>query len=111
MSYNPGTPQGLTQTSPTTWAVDSFRGEGAYQVTITETGCSCSCPHYTKRLAGTDAQCKHIVQVIEATRFNRLIEKAQTATTEQLETLLPAYEAKGRLDIALAIRCELHARA
>jgi len=108
-SYDPGTVQGMTQIDASVWHVDSFRGEVAAYVVNTATGV-CSCPHFTKRLAGTGQACKHMVAVAQAETFNRLMEKAKAATTEALESLLPIYEQRGRLDIALAIRAEMFDR-
>lgn len=120
-SYNPGTPTTPRAFGGGIYAVDSFRGEGT-SYTVNLRAMTCDCPHYQTRLAGTDQQCKHMVAALDyaaavdgvaaatAETFNRLIEKARTATTEALESLLPVYEQRGRLDIALAIRAEMFDR-
>lgn len=87
--------------------VDSHTTEGTtYEVKLTATGGSCSCPHYTKRLAGTQGICKHIKQARQE-RAVRLIQKAMALATHELEALLPRYEQQGRLELAVVIRGEL----
>lgn len=108
MSYNPGQPTGITKIAPNVYAVESFREEmKTYQVDLLAN--SCSCPHFTKRLAGQpDATCKHITSA-RAERFRELTEKARSLPTERLEELRDKYLGQDKA-IWLAIDGELYDR-
>jgi predicted nucleic acid-binding Zn finger protein len=109
-SYDPGTPTVATKVKPGVYALDSFRGEEtAYLVDLNTGRATCSCPHFVKRLAGTEGECKHARQARTA-RFETLTEKARTIPTHHLPMLLEKHEQEGRLDVALAIRAELFDR-
>ncbi len=70
--------------------IDSFNGAGSYVVDLT--GRTCSCPHFQKRLAGTNrGPCKHIVAVAEQATYIEYLEKARGCSDEQIARLLPKY--------------------
>ena len=77
--------------APNTFAIDSFNGAGSYTVDLAGAKATCSCPHYTKRLAGTDKCCKHIEAVEAQLPMIEAMEKAAGCTDEQIERLLPKY--------------------
>lgn len=104
-TYNPGSATVPVKIGPGLYSIDSFRGEGvSYRVNL-GTG-SCTCPHYVGRLAGTGADCKHL-KAARAAQFDELAATARTARDSDLSLLLERYETAGRLDVAVAIRCEL----
>ena len=107
-AYDPGTPLFAVKNADGTFTVPSGRNDtDSYTVNLEEA--SCTCPHYTNRLAGTGECCKHLKQV-RTERWQRLVEKATALPTEQLPTLLARHEEKGNLDVALAIRCAMAER-
>lgn len=70
--------------------IDSFSGRGSYVVDLVAG--TCSCPHYVKRLAGTNrGPCKHICSVASQAPRIELIEKARRCTDEMIAELLPKY--------------------
>lgn len=111
-TYDPGTPTTPRQVDATTWAIDSFKTDTAYLVKIEPTGCSCSCPHYTARLAGTDAQCKHIVTILahiqahKPTELGAAAARARKLSDEKLKFWLQQHAEQGNLVIAGACRLE-----
>jgi hypothetical protein len=110
MAYDKGTAQGITRLAVGIYAVESFRDElKTYTVDLHAN--RCTCPHFTNRLnaSSDDLSCKHIAAA-RAERFRSLTEKARTLPAPELEALLPKYERSGDLEIAVAIRSELHAR-
>jgi uncharacterized Zn finger protein len=102
--YDPGKADQTTirQSSPTTFRIDSFRGAGAYIITMGEQP-SCTCPHWLKRIAGTDGQCKHQVAVIDflqsqkaerAAKYHELTLKAGSLDDETLLKLIEKYRSQ-----------------
>jgi len=91
------------------WSVDSFRGETASYVVNLEGQGTCSCPHYTGRLAGTGMDCKHL-KAARIAEWNRATERAALVSDNALPVLLEKYEQAGNFTIALALRGELLAR-
>ena len=73
------------------YAVDSFSGEGGYTINMAGVKATCTCPHYTKRLTGTDRVCKHIDLVKEQAPRIEALEKARGCTDSQIAALLPKY--------------------
>jgi hypothetical protein len=106
MAYDKGTATTPVKIAAGRYSVDSFRGEGSYEVNV-KTG-TCGCPHWQGRLKGTGKDCKHLTAVREH-HARELALKAGTLTDAELTALLPKYEA--RLDIATALQAELAERA
>jgi predicted nucleic acid-binding Zn finger protein len=104
-SYNPGTPTRPVKIAPARYSVDSFRGEEKSYEANLRTG-SCTCPHFTGRLAGTGEECKHL-KAARAQEWEEIVAKAGRVPSAELPALLAKYEAAGRFDIALAIRAEI----
>lgn len=75
---------------------------------------TCTCPHYTHRLIGTGRVCKHVEAAersLRAQEFEARLFIAKGEPTVNLERLLAKHEEKRNLEVAFAIRCELHDRA
>ena len=73
------------------FAIQSFNGDNEYIVSLAGAKATCSCPHYTMRLAGTDKCCKHITTVEAQVPMIEAMEKAASCTDTQIERLLPKY--------------------
>jgi len=96
-----------TKIAPGIYSIDSFNDETvSYRVDLNSG--TCSCPHYTKRLAGTSGQCKH-QKAAAAHRFQQIEETAKSLSTERLEELKDKYFGKDG-KIWLAIKNELWTR-
>lgn len=62
MAYDKGIATKATRIGPGRYSIDSFRGEEkAYEVNLQTA--TCTCPHFTQRLAGTREECKHLTAV------------------------------------------------
>jgi hypothetical protein len=108
MAYDKGTPTRPVKLAAGIYSVDSFRNETeSYRVDL-NVG-SCSCPHWTGRLAGSGQDCKHL-RACRAERFAAISETASTLPTERLEELKDKYFGQDKA-IWLAIDGELHDRA
>jgi len=102
-AYDKGTPRPAVRLPDGTWSIDSFRGEtSAYRVDLAAG--TCTCPHFTGRLAGTGQECKHLQSVRQQSHFLALLEKARLLTDAQIAALLPRYTERGRADVAGALR-------
>jgi predicted nucleic acid-binding Zn finger protein len=108
-TYDPGNPTVPVRLADGRYAIDSFRGEQKSYIVSLEGQGSCSCPHWTGRLAGTGLDCKHLKQARLA-EWTRATERAKLVSDHALPILLEKYEAKGDLVAALALRGELLAR-
>jgi hypothetical protein len=108
MSYDAGTPTRPVKIAPGIYSVDSFRSEEAsYRVDLNAG--SCTCPHWTGRLAGSGQDCKHL-KAARAERFTAITEKAKALPTERLEELKDKYFGQDKA-VWLAIDGELFDRA
>jgi predicted nucleic acid-binding Zn finger protein len=89
-SWDPGKAPAVRMIDEQTFEVDSFRGEQAsYRVTLEPAGCSC--PHYAARLAGTGADCKHLVEVKRQKGFLIAAARARTLSDAALSRYLEKY--------------------
>ena len=104
--YDPGTPTVTVRLADGSYAIDSFRGEEkSYTISLKGQG-SCSCPHWTGRLAGSGLDCKHL-KTARIAEWTRATDRAALVSDIALPVLLEKYEAAGNLTIALALRGEL----
>jgi hypothetical protein len=104
-AYDKGTATVPVKIAAGRYSVDSFRGEGSYEVNV-KTG-TCNCPHFTGRLAGTGLECKHL-QAARQARAAELAAKAAALTPAELTALLPRYA--DRPEVAAAIKGALAGR-
>jgi predicted nucleic acid-binding Zn finger protein len=103
-TYDPGTATQPVRIGPGLYSIDSFRGEAtSYRVDLNAG--TCSCPHYAKRIAGTNGECKHIVAA-RTERSNRVWNLAADVPTAELDGLLTKYKALKRWDVVRALWCE-----
>lgn len=97
----------MTKIAAGIYSIDSFSQEAtSYRVDLNAG--TCTCPHFTKRLAGTNTDCKHLV-ACRAERFAQISETAKTLPTEKLEALKDKYLGQDKA-IWLAIDGELYDR-
>jgi predicted nucleic acid-binding Zn finger protein len=107
--YDAGQANGVRRLSDGRWAVDSFRGgEECYVVDLQAE--TCTCPHYTARLAGSGGKCKHLLAVREQSRFEVRLKLARKLTDSRLEDLLSEARARGDERLAGAICFEQNQR-
>jgi hypothetical protein len=105
-SYNPGVPTQPVRIGAGLYAVDSFRGDQAsYRVNLQAPAATCSCPHFTGRLAGTGLECKHIAAA-KAERTRSVWALAANVPTAHLDSLLAKYKTEQRWDVVRALWCE-----
>jgi predicted nucleic acid-binding Zn finger protein len=103
MRYDAGQPTEATHVKDRLYSVPSFRGNNTdYMVDLQ--AMTCTCPHFTERLAGTGETCKHLKNVLKQEIEGAMVEKARLCSDGNLERLLSQYQDKGRLDICGAIR-------
>jgi predicted nucleic acid-binding Zn finger protein len=105
VSYDPGTApvETIRQISPTTFQIDSFRGEAKSYTISLGSRPNCTCPHFTERLAELPgAFCKHITAIEahqvaakaeRAAKYHELTLKAGSLTDDELARLIEKYRA------------------
>jgi SWIM zinc finger len=109
-SYDKGRPKPCRPLGENRYAVDSWRGEdAAYEVTLGAHP-SCTCPHFTGRLAGTGEVCKHIIDVRRQQRWLAVAERARKLTDAELLTWLKIHQTGDDLIVCGAIRYVRHER-
>lgn len=99
----------VTPLGENVFAVDRFSGAGrSYRVDLQAK--SCTCPHYTRRLAGTPgAECKHLQQVRKEQAWLIARSKAQRVPDAQMDALMERYA--NDMTIWSALWSEQQARA
>lgn len=91
MAYDKGQAAGVSKIAPHTYSVNSWKNEEqCYTVRLDNS--TCTCPHFTQRLAGSGIDCKHLT-LARAERYRELTETARQLPVEQLETLVVKHQA------------------